>query len=188
VTATGGIIVARSPAEIAVRVVAKLIEIGDDRVQAMAGLAPAVRAVIFELDPDGTRDTTACWWQHLPPWVRLDSFDRLRRGYDGLVVIEAQADTIRVDLAGMLTMAPVGTPARPLGLSHWDAYRRLDMMAAVSRTHLTDMTRESRMITPRLTPAPATALRVGLRALDTHHRQATIERARLAVLELAVGA
>src|SRR5579875_3258812 len=104
-----------SAAEIAARIVATLLDLAEERAVMVDQLGGFVRQAVEELDPECLRDTDPTWWQDLPPWFRLDAFDRLRQAFDQIKVLEVQAGVVVHDLRGMLALRPVGSPERPIG-------------------------------------------------------------------------
>lgn len=171
-----------SPAEVAARVVVGLIEIAERRARVIPQLSAAVTDAVNELDPDGRRDSSPTWWSDLPPWTVLDSFDRLRRAHDQLVVLEVQAGIEVLDLRGFLVLAPVNTPARPYGHSPGRALAVLMSMARNRGQMLGDMAKAERVLRPRLAAATSAGLRSVLRTVIGQESIAQEERVRLAEL------
>lgn len=163
-----------SNAEVAARVVAGLLDMSDRRNGLMAGLSAVVRTAVDELDPGHERDSSPTWWVDLPPWARLDSFDRLRRAHDQLAVLEVQAGIVVQDLRGLIRLAPVGSPARPLGHSPAKAHADLVAMHARRAGILADLGKAERVLRPKLSRPTAAGLRGTLRILAVE--QATAER------------
>ena len=115
----------RSPVEVAVLVIAGLIDGCDRRAEAMIPLTAAVAAAVAELA--GGRNTAPTWRQELDPW-HLDALDRLRLAHDDLLILEAQAGEIVLGLRAMLTPG-----AR---LTYGADYRRLTWMAEQRKMYL----------------------------------------------------
>jgi hypothetical protein len=171
-----------SAAEAQVRVVAHLLDSADRRTPLVAALSKATAAAVAELDPLHERDTVATWWRDLPPYVRLDSFDRLRRGIDQIIVAEAQAGAVAQDLRGMLDQRPAGTPGRPLGLGPWQALARLAVIADGCDRALAEMASAERGLHAQLTPLCSAELRRQVRALQHEQQAAAADRQTLDAL------
>lgn len=170
--------------EVAMRVVVALIEMSEQRAQLIPHLSAVVRQVVEELDPDHERNTEPTWWQDLPVWQTLDSFDRLRRAHDQLLVLEVQAHEIVGDLKGMFALAAVGSPARPYGYTPARAHAELMRMALRRGEMLGDMAKAERLLRPRLKPATSKGLRAEIRVVIAQESEAQETRQRL--LELLI--
>ncbi|HET9691819.1 MAG TPA: hypothetical protein VFP61_11755 [Acidimicrobiales bacterium] len=171
-----------SAAEAQVRVIGHLLDIADRRGPLIAALTTATAAAVTELDPLHERDTVATWWRDLPPWARLDSFDRLRRGCDQIIVAEVQASAVAQDLRGLLDRRQPGTAERPLGLDPWQALDQLAVIAANRDTALGEMARAERGVHSRLTALCSAELRRQVRALQREEAEATLNRRHLAAM------
>lgn len=173
-----------SPAWVAAVVVGGLIEAALGRDQLLRPLARIVATAVEELDPDGVRDRHQTWWVDLPPWARLDAYDRLRKSYEDLLLVEGQAEEVVGELRALGTKTVVGAH-RP-----WTACRDdLVMFAAQRRRALRSMRLAERRLRDRLSVGTAKELRRTVRVLeafeasDAAHRE-TLSRL-LALPELA---
>jgi hypothetical protein len=171
-----------SPREIAVRVVVALIEMAERRSRTIPNLTAAVEAAVGELDPDHLRDTSPTWFQDLPPWHQIDSFDRLRRAHDQLLVLEIQAGEIIYDLRGVFRLAAVGSAARPHGYTPARAHAELMRMALRRGEMLADLGKAERVLRPRLSGGTSRRLRAVLRAVIGQELAAREEQVRLTEL------
>ena len=171
-----------SPAEVAVRVIAALIEISEARAAAIVPLSALVALAVDELDPDHLRDTRPTWLQDLPPWARLDALDRLRRAHDQLLVLEVQAGTVTTDLRASLTIGTAHPAFRPLGLTPPKAHAMLIGMAERRSEILTAMGLAERCVRRRLTEATSVGLRAAMRVLEHEETAAAKQQARLSIL------
>lgn len=166
------------------RVVVTLIEIAEQRARIVPGLSAVVRQAVVELDPREERDSSPTWWTDLPPWQSLDSFDRLRRAHDQLLVLEVQSEVVVQDLRGMFRLSEVGSPGRPFGYSPGRAHTELMRMALRRGEMLGDMAKSERMLRPKLQPATSKGLRAELRRVIAHEAVAQETRQRLSELLL----
>lgn len=165
----------RSPIEVAVLVIAGLIDGSERRAEAMAPLTAAVAAAVEELDPDHLRKTEPTWWQDLDPWARLDALDRLRLSHDNLLILEGQASEIVMGLRRML--AP-----RPVPVNYRADYARLCRMAEQRALHLDRLRLAERRLRSQLVPSTAAQLRDGRRALIVEEQRGARQRDRLGAL------
>lgn len=170
---------AASPAEIAARVVVGLIEIAERRALLVPSLSAAVVVAVDELDPDRVRPSSPTWWVDLPPWTVLDSFDRLRRAHDQLLVLEVQAGEVVQDLRGLIMLAAVSSPARPLGYTPGKALAVLMRMGLRRAEMLGDMAKAERVLRPRLSRPTSAVLRRGMREMVRQELRAQDEKVRL---------
>jgi hypothetical protein len=169
-----------SPAEIAVRVVAGLLDISERCVEATIPLTAAVATAVEELDPGHERDTRPTWLQELPPWARLDAFDRLRKADDDLRLLEVEAAEVVKDLRESFTTP---NPAhRPLGLSPGKAHAMLARQADRRAEIMTGMALAERSLRPQLTVPASAALRRAMRRLCASETAANERRAGLGFL------
>lgn len=169
----------RSPAEIAATVSVTLIALADQRQERIHALSTVVTQAVMELDPEHRRDHSPTWWQDLPAWQSLDSFDRFRRAHDQLVVLEVQAKFVTEDLRGGFALAPVGTPRRPVGYSPQRALTVLMQMALRRAEMLDDMEKAERLLRPKLRPETARGVRAQLRMVRGQEDEAHDQFVRL---------
>lgn len=181
---------AASNAEIVARVIVGLISITEARAEDIEELSELVGTAVAQLDPKGVRDHAPCWWVDLPPWARLDSFDRLRKSHDDLLLVETQSAAIVEDLRWLLTPHPPGTapPTTPMR-----ALTDLQALAEPRRTHLRDMEAALRQLRRgvRLTPDgdrvrlpldTYSKLRRTIHTLEDDEDEASVQRRKLAAL------
>lgn len=162
---------APSKAEIALRVVAALIDIAERRAEAMTGLSAAVQAAVDELDPNRTRDSRPTWWEDLPAWQRLDAFDRLRKAHDQLLLLEVQAGSVVDGLREMVAGRAAGSPLA--------AWTEMEGLAERRRGMLEDLSRAERGVRARLQPGTSSLLRSAGRWMCEEEDRAAAQRARL---------
>lgn len=172
----------KSPAEIAAEVVLGLIRMSERRAQLIPNLSTVVRVVVEELDPNHGRDSSPTWWSDLPAWQHLDSFDRLRRSHDQMLVLEVQAGVIVQDLRGLINLRPVGSEDRPVGYSPARAHAELQRMALRRGEMISDAGKSERVLRPRLAPSTSWRLRAVLRQIIAQEAEAQEELVRLTEL------
>lgn len=142
----------RSPIEVAVLVIAGLIDGCERRSEVMGPLTVAVRRAVAEIDPDRLRDTRPTWWQDLDPWARLDALDRLRLSHDNLLLLEEQAGEITMGLRSILT------PHTAAAYTYRQDHQRLVRMAAQRGVHLNRLRLAAKRLRPRLSDDVAAEL------------------------------
>lgn len=169
--------------EVAVRVAGALLNIADRRLKLVYELGEAVRNAVEELD--GDRDTDPSWWQE-STYGRADSFDRLRRGFDDLILIETQAEEICRDLRRGLNVAQGlnGDEARP-SLTPVQANARLFRLALNRALYIHQMQLAERVLRPRMTRPISQRLRRSLTVIRDSERRAAFQRVEL--IELLAG-
>lgn len=166
----------KSPVEVALLVIAGLIDGSERRKEAIAPLRAAVAAAIDELDPDRLRDSRPTWWQEMDRWVRLDAFDRLRYSADQIFVLEEQAEEIVRGLHEMLTPRAVGQ------WTYRRDYRTLCRMAEQRGVHLERLRLAERRLRPRLAAGTSAQLREARRQLVAEEKRGGRQRDRLGQL------
>lgn len=169
----------RSAVEVAVLVIAGLIDGCERRAEAMAPLTDAVTATVDELDPNHERDTSPTWWHEMDRWRRLDALDRLRLAHDSLYLLEQQAAEIVMGLRAML--AP-----HPVTFSYRADHGRLCRMAEKRAVHIERLRLAEKRLRPKLQPATSGQLRQHRRALIVEENRGRLQLARLdALLSMA---
>ena len=167
--------VERSAVEVAVLVIAGLIDGCERRAEAMAPLTAAVTTAVDELDPNHERDTSPTWWHDMDRWRRLDALDRLRLAHDSLYLLEEQAAEIALGLRAML--AP-----HPATFSYRDDHGRLCRMAEKRAVHIERLKLAEKRLRPRLLPATSAQLRQSRRVLIAEENRGGVQLARLSAL------
>lgn len=167
----------KSAIEVGVEVVAGLIAVGAQRERVIDNLRVAVEAAVVELDPDGRRNRTPTWFVELDPWVKLDSYDRMRKSYEDLMLVEEQAAEIVAALRTMLTPHVVRADRRPL--TPRSAYDQLGRLAGRRADYATKLANAERRLRGRLRPETAAGLRRALRELRDEDRRGAVLRDRL---------
>lgn len=165
----------RSPVEVAVLVIAGLIDGSERRAEAMTPLSHAVSAAVEELDPAGERDMSPTWWREMDPWRRLDACDRLRLSHDNLLLLESQASDIIMGLRAMLT-------PHAGQFTYRADHDRLCRMADQRAVHLDRMRLAEKRLRPKLTSETSALLSGSRRALLAEERRGKLQRARLGSL------
>lgn len=168
----------RSPVEVGIEVVAGLIAISGQRERAINDLRSCVEKAIRELDPRHERDRSSTWWQD-HRWARPDPFDRFRRAFEDLWLLEIQAREVVAGLRSMLVPtlvrpSTVATPVEALGRLVWLAERRLEDLR---RLELAE-----RAVKPGLTPSTASSVRRAIREMRAEEQRGSEYRGRLARL------
>ena len=162
----------RSAVEVAVLVIAGLIDGCERRAEAMGPLSKAVARAVDELDPDHERDTAPTWLADLPRWAKLDALDRFRKSHDDLLVLEVQAHEIALGLHAML--AP-----HPVSFTYADDHRRLEVMAVQRSRHLELLRLAEKRLRPRLSADVSGDVRLARRALVAEEVRGSLQLARL---------
>lgn len=163
----------RNTIEVAVLVIAGLLDTAERRAETVTPLQSAIAAAVEELDPDHLRDTRPTWWVEMDRWARLDALDRLRYSGDQIFVLEAQAQEIADGLRDMLT-------PRPAGRWTWrEDYHTLCRIASERGVHLERLRLAERRLRPRLAVGTAAALRDARRRLVAEELCGARQRERL---------
>lgn len=159
--------------EVGLRVIAGLIDVAAEREGVVGRLSASVTQAVAELDPGRERNTDPTWWHDLPPWVKLDAVDRLRKAHDDLLVLEGQAAEVVAGLRAILGPSPVGriSPVR--------AHEMLCGMADRRIVYLGQMRLAERRVRPKLANSTGAALRAALREVTAGEERALQYRDRL---------
>ena len=158
----------RSPSDVGVEVVAGLIAIASQRQRAVNALRAQVEAAVQELDPAGLRDHSATWSAD-HPWARPDAFDRFRRAFEDIMLLEVQANEITDGLRSMLNPTAVRRLDVPTPVI---AHRRLARMAERRLEEIGRLQRALRAVRPGLTAATAAGVRCCIREMLTEETRA----------------
>lgn len=163
--------------EAVVRVVCALIEISEARARLMPSLSASVAEMVAELDPNHERSTVPTWWEDLPPWYKLDSFDKMRRAHDQLLVLDIQAGEIVYELRGLFR-----AQSAPSGWSPMRAHTELAGLAVRRKKLYKAIAGPERVLRPRVSPTTSALLRASLRALVA--QEAAADETRQSLTEL----
>ena len=167
----------KSAIDVGVEVVAGLIAVAAQRERAIDTLRSAVEAVIEELDPANQRNRDATWFHDLDAWVRLDPFDRLRKSYEDLMLVEAQAADIVNGLRSMLNPMVVRADLRVL--TPRQAYEQLGRLAEHRAGNVKKLKNAERRVNQHLRPDTSKELRRALREIEEEEARGRSYRERL---------